>query len=115
MHSIYVYIFLKHNSATKRVFSDLKLSFPESRRNFTLVAQNKVFGGKFAGTYEKQAFPKKHFSYYISLVVLAEQARETPKLLSGWLRGRYGNFAKVLQPPEHATTKSRTESSREPP
>ena len=62
MHSIY--IFLKNNSATKRVFSDLKLSFPESRRNFTLVAQNIVFGENLLA-HEKQTFQKKVFLLYI--------------------------------------------------
>ena len=50
MQIIYVYIFLTNTSATKRVFSDLKLSFPESRRIFTLIAQSNVFGGMYVGT-----------------------------------------------------------------
>lgn len=53
------------------------------------------FWGNVCWHMKNKPFKKNSFC---SLVVLAEQARETPKLLFGWLRGRYGNFAKYCNP-----------------
>ena len=76
-----VYISLQNNSATKRLFSGLKLLFPESRRNFwgeSLLAQEKQTLKKtcsmFGGVAEQATEKKCGMCFLIAMNILFHQA-----------------------------------------